>query len=241
MTNRRELTDSEKAAAERLKEQFRLAKEDAKARGEKLTQEIIAERCGWSGQSIVSQYMRGRLALNLEAAAQLARALNIPLERISPELASKAKTPQFLGNTSSPLPKPGRIPVLSWDNAGCWPEPGGQQAVGDVEEWIVFGDENTNKNAYALRVQGESMLDPAGPVSFSEGDMIIVDPDKTPENRSLVVVRQSGSSSLVFKQLIIESGERLLKALNPSWPNRIVPMTDDTILCGVVIARYTTF
>lgn len=241
MTKRRELTPAESDAARRLKEQFRLAKEDAKARGEKLTQEIIAERCGWSGQSAVSQYMNGTIPLNLDAAAQLARALNVPLDRISPELAKKARTPDFLGNTRSHLPKPGRIPLVSWVSAGCWSEAIDLHAVGDAEEWIVFGDENTNKNAYALRVEGESMYDPSGPLSFSDGDIIIVDPDKAPENKSLVVVRQNGNMEATFKQLIIESGERMLKALNPSWPNRIVPMTEETVLCGVVIARYTTF
>lgn len=241
MTKRRDLTPTEAADARRLQEVFRQAKEAAAARGEKLTQAVLADRLNWSSQSPVSQYMTGKIPLNLDAAVRFSRALNVPLETISPTLAREARTPTFDLNTSAHVAKPGRIPLVSWVHAGCWSEAIDLHEVGDAEEWIVFGDENTNNNAFALRVHGESMHDPSGPTSFSDGDIIIVDPDKNPENKSFVVVRQNGNMEATFKQLIIESGEKMLKALNPSWPNRIIPMTEETVLCGVVIARYTTF
>lgn len=241
MNKRRDLTQTEKDDARRLQEQFLQAKEAASDRGEKLTQAVLADRLNWSSQSPVSQYMTGKIPLNVKAVLQFSRALNVPPETISPTLAREAETPSFDANTTANVAKPGRIPLVSWVNAGCWSEAIDLHEVGDAEEWIVFGDDNTNKNAYALRVHGESMHDPVGPASFSDGDIIIVDPDKTPENKSYVVVRQNGNMEATFKQLIIESGEKMLKALNPSWPNRIIPMTEETELCGVVIARYTTF
>ena len=241
MSKRRPLTATEVEDALRLKAQYKSAVARAKSRGEYLTQEIVAERCGWSGQSAVSQYMNQKIPLNLSAATKLSRALGVPLSSISPSLAKESETPKLPINTSTTVAKQGRIPVVSWVNAGCWSEAVDLHEVGDAEEWILFDTHNSGDRVYALTVQGESMFDPSGPVSFSDGDIIVVDPDKAPENKSLVVVRQNGNMEATFKQLIIEGGQKMLKALNPSWPNRIMPMTEETDLCGVVIARYTKF
>lgn len=52
-----------------------------------LNQEKIADECGWSSQSVVSQYMTGKIPLNLSALISLSRALRFPPERVSPRLA----------------------------------------------------------------------------------------------------------------------------------------------------------
>ena len=85
------------------------------------------------------------------------------------------------------------------------------------------------------------MYDPSGPVSFSDGDIIHVDPERNPENKSFVVVHQNGDTEATFKQLIVEGDQYMLKALNPSWPERIKPMPEDARICGVVFGRYTPF
>ncbi|MGF6692675.1 LexA family transcriptional regulator [Metapseudomonas resinovorans] len=52
-----------------------------------LTQERVAELCGWSGQSVVSQYMNGRIPLNLSALLKFAAILDFAPEEVSPRLA----------------------------------------------------------------------------------------------------------------------------------------------------------
>lgn len=43
-----------------------------------------------------------------------------------------------------------------------------------------------------------------------------------------------------FKQLLIEpNGERMLMALNPSWPTRIMHVSTNATICGVVIGKWT--
>lgn len=55
-----------------------------------LTQESIGHLCGWAGQQAVQAYVSGNTPLNLDAAYRFAKALEVPLDAISPRLAAKA-------------------------------------------------------------------------------------------------------------------------------------------------------
>ena len=47
----------------------------------------------------------------------------------------------------------------------------------------------------------------------------------------------AASNEVTFKQLIVEEGKQYLKTLNPDWPNRIIEVTTDTNICGVIIFK----
>jgi SOS-response transcriptional repressor LexA len=51
------------------------------------------------------------------------------------------------------------------------------------------------------------------------------------------VVRLEDTHEATFKQLIVESGRMYLKALNPDWPTRIIEVTEDAFICGVVVFK----
>lgn len=51
-----------------------------------LNQEKIADLCGWAGQSVVSQYLNGKIALNLSALIKFATILNFDPCEVSPRL-----------------------------------------------------------------------------------------------------------------------------------------------------------
>lgn len=82
MPKRRELSQEEQADARRLQAVWNRQK---KAIG--LTQEQVAADCGWSTQGAFSQYLLGRIPLNLRAVVKLARALHVEPHEISPRLA----------------------------------------------------------------------------------------------------------------------------------------------------------
>lgn len=84
---RRPLTDAERDDAERLKSIYQRRKRELAAQGTRLTQEDLAARCGWSGQSAVAQYVSGKTPLNLNAALKFAKELDVELVDISPRLA----------------------------------------------------------------------------------------------------------------------------------------------------------
>lgn len=87
MNDRRPLTEEERAENLRLKAIFDARKAAAKSIGRKLTQADVAEECGWSGQSAVSQFTTGRIPLNLEALLRLSKALKFSPDEVSPRLA----------------------------------------------------------------------------------------------------------------------------------------------------------
>ena len=84
-TGRRQLTEEEQADVDRLK--ALIAERKAK---DGLTQEALAAKCEWSGQSAVQGFLSGRTPINLDAALRFSKALDVTLEDISPRLAAKA-------------------------------------------------------------------------------------------------------------------------------------------------------
>ena len=122
-------------------------------------------------------------------------------------------------------------PLISWVQAGRWTDTGGQFVAQDAEEWMPCSA-RCGPRTFALRVQGASMED-----KFFAGDLIFVDPDREPTDKSFVVVRLDDSDQATFKQLIIEGDRRYLRAYNPRWPEPIIEINGDATLCGVVVFR----
>ncbi|MGV8823987.1 helix-turn-helix domain-containing protein [Methylibium petroleiphilum] len=91
---RRALTKEEQADATRLRALF-----DAQKQSSGLTQEQLAAKCGWEGQSSAAAYLNGRIALNLKAVTAFARALDVSIRDISPRLAEEAS--QFFSSVGA--------------------------------------------------------------------------------------------------------------------------------------------
>lgn len=134
----------------------------------------------------------------------------------------------------------GLIPLISWVQAGAWSEAVDLYAVGDAEDWLPC-PANHGPRCFALKVRGESMFDPHGRRSFREGDIVYVDPDRQAENGSLVIAKLTDSQEATFKQLVIEDEKRYLKALNPSWPERMMPINGSCHIVGVVFTKVEMF
>lgn len=134
----------------------------------------------------------------------------------------------------------GPYPLISWVQAGAWERIVDNFAPGDAEQWIE-APIRVSTSSYWLRVCGESMYDPLGKRSFKDGDLVLVEPHAYAENGSLVVVRLDDESEATFKQLIMEGGKKYLKALNPTWPNRIFEVNGNATICGVVKAKTEVF
>lgn len=233
------LTPEQKRDAQRLLMAF----ERRQFIDRRLTQEELAHACGWRSQGSVHQYLHGKIPLNLEALLKFSRALDVDPEAISPQLARKllpevrsrwaaeAKGALVAGPAIT-----GRVPLISWVQAGGWTEAQDQYEVGDAEEWVPSTTKH-GRHAFALRVRGASMENPSGRPSFGDGDVIIVDPDREPRHRSLVIARLPLEQEATFKQLMFEGSHRYLRALNPFWPNPITELPEDAQIVGVVISK----
>jgi SOS-response transcriptional repressor LexA len=143
------------------------------------------------------------------------------------------------GNTET-LPNLGKVPLIDWVAAGDFCGSTDPYPVGMAEDWLYCPSRHGSKT-YALRVRGESMYNPSGSPSFKDGDIIFIDPDKSPIHKSLVICRLDDAVETTFKRLLIEGSTKMLEALNPSWPERIIKVNGNATICGVVIGRFDTF
>lgn len=134
----------------------------------------------------------------------------------------------------------GRVPLISWVQAGDWSEIIDNFVAGDAEELLPCPVSHS-ENTFALRVRGESMYNPHGHPSFREGDLIYVDPNRLPVNGSLVVVRLNSDNEATFKKLVIEGEKRFLRPLNPDWPDQVMQVNNNAEICGVVIFKGEKF
>ncbi len=191
----------------------------------------FAERIGKS-PSYIGQLVRGVGSFGERVARQIERQCGKPRGWLDEQASTLAE--------AHPRTQ-GLCPLLSWVAAGSWhgmetPDGSGNDAAQWMPCPVRHGD-----NTYVLKVRGESMYNPAGRLSFSDGDLIFVDPDRRAENKSCVVVRRADDQTATFKQLIQEgeppNQRSFLKPLNPNWPEPIIEMGTDAYLCGVVIFK----
>lgn len=123
------------------------------------------------------------------------------------------------------------VPIVSWVTAGHWAQAIDLLQPGEGER--ISTSIKVRPHTYALIVDGDSM-EP----EFTDGDIIIVEPEEEPVPGKFVIIRQNGDEA-TFKQLISDGGRWLLKPLNPRYP--VMEMRDDAVFCGVVkekIKRY---
>lgn len=123
-----------------------------------------------------------------------------------------------------------KIPVISWELSTS------TQIPGHANYEHVVADVPVNPQSYALKV-----IDGAMEPFFPKGTLLIVDPLITPKDGSYVIARTHASSTSIFRQLIINGTDKLLKPLNPDTKvyKLIKLKKSDAILATVVQARWT--
>ena len=143
-----------------------------------------------------------------------------------------------LENELSDASRPGgRVPLISWVQAGTWGEAVDNYQPGSAEEWIPVRN-NAGPNAFALTVSGDSMVSPFGQRSYPPGTVIVVDPavQSAAGHRVVAKLVDGGDHSVTFKELQSDAGKYFLKPLNPQYPT--IEMTDGCEIVGVVVASY---
>lgn len=131
----------------------------------------------------------------------------------------------------------GKLPLISWVQAGEWSEIVDNFQPGDAEDWIACPFPS-GRHGFVLRVVGDSMYNPGGELSFRDGDFISVNPEHDAHHRSLVIARRDREKA-TFKQLLLDETEGpMLHALNPNWPTRYIPFDKMTEIVGVVTGQW---
>jgi SOS-response transcriptional repressor LexA len=232
MTSEKNTHSAEEAA--RLKAIYKARK----SADPSLNQEKVAHECGWASQSVVSQYMTGKIPLNISALMSLSRALNFPPEAVSPRLVETISTSQggvaeSLGKyepkvqNTTDMGSAGRLlPVIGYVKAGAFCEAVENFQPEDADDWVEAGGP-AGPRAFILRVEGFSM-EP----DFKPGDKVVIDPDMQWNSGDVVVAKRYRDEAVTLKQLRQEGTEFYLYATNPDWPDRIIRMNEEWSICG---------
>lgn len=128
-------------------------------------------------------------------------------------------------------------PVISWVQAGDF------TAVVSADlshaiEWIPYSA-RAGKHGFALIVKGASM-EP----EFKAGEYVYINPTFQIDELNtgaLVVMACDGDSEATFKELVSEGGKYYLRALNPDWHEKIMPIDHTCRLVGKVVGKYVNY
>jgi hypothetical protein len=121
-------------------------------------------------------------------------------------------------------------PIL-WIPLRSWGADRGS-SMRDTERVPVDGRQ-VSERAFAMRVRGESMVNPAGRPSYPPGCVIVVDPDRSPKDGDRVVVQIPHVADAAFKVYTIDAGRVLLRSYASQIP--ALPWSDGMVVLGVVV------
>lgn len=220
------LSDSQLADAERLRAVYNQRVKESKARGDNptLNQTEVGERCEWkSPQSTVSQYMNGKVALNLDALVKLSKALDFEPADVSPLLAggisrsaegstsSSGASGGHHAGASSPIPASNDAYGEGEEKYAFIPQYSAKAAAGighenpHVEslatlafkrEWLKIKGVNP-KHLIVIYADGDSMYP-----TINDHDVLLLDTSKTEPADGQVFVLTSADKGAIVKRLI---------------------------------------
>lgn len=129
----------------------------------------------------------------------------------------------------------GKVPLVSWVQAGNWCEAVTPLHVTESERWMDCPVNHSNQT-FALRVRGDSMTAPSGNNrSYPEGCYIFVDPERRdPVNGDRVVACLLDAHEVTFKVYKNEDGRQWLQPLNPSHE----PIREPFRVLGTVLGKW---
>lgn len=178
----------------------------------------------------ISQWENGDTQPNGENLLRLAMTLGCAPEWI---VTGKGSPDDIHDNVEAAPRLKGLVPLINEVQAGAWTDIKTGFDESEISEWIPT-PHASSRYAFALRVVGDSMVNPSERRSLAEGMIVVVDPEKAARHRSIVVARLSNSDKATVKELVIDGDNRYLRPFNPQYP--IIPITEGVMIIGVVMS-----
>lgn len=186
----------------------------------KLTQQQVADKCGWDSANRVSNYEVGTRSPSIPELIRLADVLGISVGTlISGENFILAQTVERYGNNDIIH----KVPLISFVKAGNFAE-----IIDSYDGEMHITTAKVKARTFATRVEGDSMLP-----EFPPGRIIVVEPDRAFKSGDYVVAR-NGNNEATLKQVIKDGSDWYLKPLNDRYPIKQIDNPDIDII-GVVI------
>lgn len=143
------------------------------------------------------------------------------------QLKGQEPIESLLGATGGISPNVNMVPMIPWEQASNW-----QNMLKDQAKLrSILTDISINPRTFATQMTDSSM-DPQFPL----GTILIIDPEKEPQDRRFVLAQLKDPQQIVFRQLIIDGQNRYLKPLSPDLEQFAMnKLTDDDEICGVLV------
>lgn len=186
-----------------------------------MSQDELARRIGITRVSISKwesglNQPKGRYLNDLAAALGVTVEWLLTGEGSASESSGEPRIPGYHNVEPAVIFQGKRIPILSYVQAGNWREMCEQATAFDGNVEYVSAGGEIGPYGFGLWLRGDSMV----PL-FKEGDLIIVDPDESPQPGDYVVAK-NGSNEATFKKYrprgIDENGQEVFE---------LVPLNDD--------------
>lgn len=195
------------------------------------TNKEIGKFFGVSGAA-ANYWLNGDKQPSPDTLIQIAKKLGVTTDwLLTGEIVANMDNLQNFESLGIPsLSKTGKVPLISYDQAGDWCDVEDPYALNDAEKWLDSVIDHSDK-AFCLRIKGDSMYDHT-PRGYPDGCIAQFDPTIQPRHKDDVIVRTPDDKT-TFKQLHITPDGNFLVALNPDHPNRVMQVPEGTVIVAV--------
>jgi SOS-response transcriptional repressor LexA len=192
----------------------------------------------------ISKWLNGEAMAEADSMAALCSWLKVRREWLEYGVLPKdqngeTKASQLIigdgSNVSEIYQRFGKVPLISWVQAGAWCEAISNIETYDADSWLSCPVPISNQG-YALKVQGDSMTNPGPGRSYPAGCIIFVDPDAEVKTGDRVIARVPRTNEATFKILVEDAGRQFLRPINPQYP--IIDITEETHICGKIVGSF---
>lgn len=231
------------AFSERLHEALNDADVRSRGRGVDIQRQLKARGVQKTTQAI-SKWLNGEAMAEADSIAALCQWLGIRREWLEygvlPKNLSGEKNERQLlvdgeTNVLEINQRFGKVPLISWVQAGAWCEAISNFEAHDADSWLSC-PAPISPQGYALKVLGDSMTNPGPGRSYPAGCIIFVDPEAETKTGDRVIARVPRTNEATFKILVEDAGRQFLRPINPQYP--IIDITEETHICGKVVGSF---
>jgi transcriptional regulator with XRE-family HTH domain len=132
------------------------------------------------------------------------------------------------------------VPLLTPENVASWLNGPHTHLDFHDGDWIACPGGH-GERTFAMQIKGVSMESLGQRLSFSDGDVVFIDPEIQPQSGDCVALHKAGLEEewiAVIRQLIIEDKVRYERPLNPAWPEQIRNIYEARVF-GPVIGKWS--